>query len=135
MAKILIIDDDPHMRRMLERALTGAGYEVIEAKDGGEGLKAFAQHSPTLVVTDIVMPNHEGLETIRELRRCAPLLPVIAISGSDLGAKASLYLDFAGKLGASSMLRKPFRPAALIAEIERLLQIAVSETLIGGDSA
>ena len=72
MAKILIIDDDAQIRRMLERALTGVGYEVVEAKDGDDGLKAFAKHRPELVVTDIVMPDREGLETIRELRRLAP---------------------------------------------------------------
>src|ERR1700733_14793564 len=98
MAKILIIDDDAQIRRMLERALTGVGYEVVEAKDGDDGLKAFAKHRPELVVTDIVMPDREGLETIRELRRLAPHLPVIAISGSVPGAGAPLYLDFAGKL-------------------------------------
>ena len=73
------------------------------------------------------MTDREGLETIRELRRLAPDLPVLAISGSGAAPNASLSLDFAGKFGASSMLRKPFRPAALLAEIDRLLNPVADE--------
>ncbi len=91
------------------------------------------QDRPELVVTDIVMPDREGLETIRELRRLAPHLPVIAISGSDPGANCVADAISSVRSACSSMLRKPFRPAALIAEIERLLPHVPGETLTVGD--
>src|SRR6185437_2539251 len=99
MTKILIIDDDPAMRRLVTRTLTKAGHEVMEAAEGREGADLFRAHNPDLVVTDILMPTQEGIETILELRREAPTTPIVAISGGGQG-RAITYLDFASKLGA-----------------------------------
>ncbi len=119
MATILVIDDDPGMRRMLLRIL-GNEHELVEAEDGSIGLARFAAHAPDLVITDIVMPNKEGIETIRELRRRAPTIRILAISGGGQLREAD-YLDMAGKLGADITLGKPVRVAELRAAVERLL--------------
>ena len=72
MAEILVIDDDRQLRRLLSRVLKGAGHTVQEANDGKEGIALFHRTRPALVITDIVMPDTEGIETIQELRREAP---------------------------------------------------------------
>jgi CheY-like chemotaxis protein len=116
MAKILVIEDDSLMRRMIVHALRSEHHEVIEAGDGSEGLTQFSTHGATLVITDILMPNKEGVETIRELRQAAPDLLILAISGS-----SATYLPMAEKLGANAVLAKPFLPPALMEAVNRLL--------------
>ena len=116
MATILIIDDDPQIRRVLVQVLTRVGHEPIEAEDGKEGLNQFRAHKPDLVVTDILMPVKEGLETIRELRGEAPGVAIIAMSGGD-----PLFLDIAEMLGADVTLRKPFTTSEFLQAIDRLL--------------
>ena len=106
MAKILVIDDDPQLRRLLGRVLTATGHAVHEAKNGREGIDMFNLTLPALVITDLVMPDTEGIETIRELRRAAPALPILAISG---GSNHPLYLRAATELGATAALAKPFK--------------------------
>jgi CheY-like chemotaxis protein len=120
MAKVLIIDDDPALRRLLGRVLAGAGHEVIEAADGTIGTQLFRQHQPALVVTDLIMPNHDGIETIREIRKLAPGARIIAISGGGMG-QFPHYLEFARGLGADAALAKPFKPEELLALIDTLL--------------
>lgn len=119
MATILVIDDDAGMRRTLIRMLSDE-HMMFEAKDGAEGLTRFAQHAPDLVITDIVMPIKEGIETIRELRRLAPQVRILAISGGGEIRKAD-YLDMAGKLGANATLPKPVMAAELRAAVKQLL--------------
>ncbi len=120
MSKILVIDDDDGQRRLLNRTLTLAKHEVVEAGDGVVGLRRFREERPALVICDIVMPEKEGIETIRDIRALSPRVPIIAISGGgvDIGLG---YLDLAQKLGADSILSKPFRPAELVALVETLL--------------
>jgi CheY-like chemotaxis protein len=116
MAEILIIDDDRQMRRLISRFLTGAGHTVHEAENGRDGIALFRRVRPALVITDIVMPDMEGIETIREPRRDAPTLPIIAISGSN----EPIYLRAATSLGAMAALEKPFvgdEPLRLVAEL------------------
>lgn len=112
MATILVIDDDAAVRRVLVRTLTGDGHELVEAENGSFGLACFRERAPALVITDIVMPQTEGIETIREIRRIAPHVKILAISGSSPPNSAH-YLDIAQKLGADGALMKPFRPAEL----------------------
>src|SRR3954466_13840356 len=81
MAHILIIEDDERVRRLFSTLLQHAGHQASEARDGREGLALQAECHPDLVITDIVMPGMEGLETISALRRLHPDLPIIAISG------------------------------------------------------
>ncbi len=104
---------------MLQHILERAGHDVREAADGLEGLTAARARRPDLVVTDILMPNKEGIETIRELRREVPRLPILVISG-DPGS--ALYLEMAKLLGAHAALTKPFRATDLLRAVEELLQ-------------
>lgn len=117
MADILIIDDDPQMRRFLIRVLEGAGHTVHEANNGGEGLALFRRVHPLLVITDLVMPDTEGLETIRELRGEAPTTPIVAISGGSL----PVYLRAATAFGATAALAKPFVADELLSTVTDLL--------------
>jgi CheY-like chemotaxis protein len=119
MPTVLVIDDDSMVRGLLVRALTGARYTVIEAADGMEGLALARSHSVDVVVTDLIMPVQEGVETIMALRKERPRLPIIAISGGV--TNSGLYLDIAGKIGASRILAKPFTPRELLQLIEQVL--------------
>lgn len=117
-ADILIIDDDRLMRRLLTRVLHAAGHKVREAEDGRGGIGEFRRQRPALVISDIVMPGIEGIETIRTLREEAPTMPIIAISGS---SEDMLYLRAATGLGATASLRKPFTAEALNMLVGKLL--------------
>lgn len=117
MVQILIIDDNVQLRRTLVRTLKAAGHDVHEAADGVKGLKLFEELRPDLIITDIVMPEQEGIETIRLLRQRAPNLPIIAISG---GGRLD-YLGFARELGATATLPKPFGSEELLAAVADVL--------------
>ena len=107
MAEILVVDDDEGVRLMLRTLLEKSGHSVIEASNGNEAVQTLQNHSPALVILDIIMPDKEGLETIMELRQSRPDLPIIAISGGGrIGPQA--YLDDALKLGAAKVFTKPF---------------------------
>jgi CheY-like chemotaxis protein len=120
MARILLIEDNDAIRTLLRENLELAGHTVIEARDGNEGLDLFRRAGADLVVTDIVMPEREGLEVLRALRTSHPSLKVIAISGGGQGSGAA-YLDAARLLGAAKVLLKPFPTAVLLAAIDELL--------------
>jgi DNA-binding NtrC family response regulator len=107
MARILAIDDDEAIRTLLRDVLTREGHEVLLARNGVEALKAFTADPCELVITDIIMPDKEGIETIVELRRHDPQVPIIALSGAGTGGFD--YLRFAKKLGATHTLAKPVR--------------------------
>jgi DNA-binding response OmpR family regulator len=117
MADILVIDDEPQMRRMLARILTGAGHRVHEAGNGRDGIALFRRVSPLLVITDLVMPDSEGIETIRKLQQEAPAIPILAISGGGY----EVYLRAAMALGATAALAKPFSADELLTTVEELL--------------
>jgi CheY-like chemotaxis protein len=119
MAKILVIDDDPAMRRVTSRALEAAGHVVAGHANGRGAVREIEKDPPDLLITDIFMPEMEGLETIREARARQPALPIIAMSGFTFDAED--YLDIAEKFGAIATLRKPFRPAELIDLVDQLL--------------
>ena len=119
MPRILVIDDDQPLRETLARVLAGAGYETDQAADGNAGLAACARHRPDLVITDIIMPDREGIETILELRRRSPDLPVIAMSGGSVGHRD--YLTAATQLGAVRGLAKPFLPQDLLDAVRDVL--------------
>ena len=118
MADIVVIDDEARYRRLIAQVLTGAGHDVRQAGDGAEGLTMCRQRSPELVITDLVMPGMEGIETILQLSRERPEVPVLAISGAE---PASVYLRAATALGAASSLSKPFTVDQLLAAVEGLL--------------
>lgn len=112
MARILLIDDDSLMQGMLARTLEKMGHVVVTASDGKEGLRVYAPADFDLVLTDLVMPEQEGLETIRKLRAVNPAVKIIAMSGGGRGS-AKDYLQVAQFMGARQVLAKPFSPAAL----------------------
>ena len=114
MARILLIDDDDSVRTMLCLTLTHFGHTVIEARNGKEGLELFQHANADLLITDIVMPEKEGLEVLMELRKKDPPVKIIAISGGD-------YLHMAKLMGAAKVLAKPFSTNVLIAAIDELL--------------
>lgn len=118
---ICVIDDDDAVRQTICRILTGAGYAVVEARDGRMGLKAITETQPAMVITDIVMPNREGIETIMEAKQRFAHIPILAISGGGR-MEPDGFLDLAVKLGANDCLAKPFRPQELLGKVVTLLQ-------------
>ena len=108
MTKILVIDDDEKTRVFLQTVLEHEGYNVFVAKDGEDGLQSFYQSSPNLIITNIVMPNKDGIEVIMEVRLPYPKLPIIAMAEDHRSMSASLALDIAMSLGATAKLLKPF---------------------------
>jgi DNA-binding response OmpR family regulator len=120
MAHILLIDDDAGVRRFVGAVLRRAGHDVTEAADGLKGLRALAGAAVDLVITDLIMPDKEGLETIHELRQSGNRVRILAISGGFPGNSLNI-LDMAKRIGADGALGKPFTPDELLAAVERLL--------------
>lgn len=120
MKRILIIDDDHHILLMIKKMLERAGFEVDLSSNGNEGLDLFKRTPVDLVITDIIMPEKEGLETIREMKKLRPDLKIIAMSG---GGKVSSdnYLNTATIFGASRTLTKPFSQKQMVAAVRELL--------------
>ncbi len=104
---ILLIDDDVQLRMVLARALGKSGYDVREAENGQQALERISEKMPRLVITDLVMPDRDGLELIKEMGSRYPELPVIAMSGNAGSAKGDL-LKVALRMGACATLPKPF---------------------------
>lgn len=119
MPTILIIDDNPTIRAVVRGNLEQAGFEVIEAPDGRVGVGLFRARKPDLVITDIFMPEKEGLETVRELLRHDPAVRIIAMSSGD--GMLGDYLESAKAFGAAATLKKPFSRAALLDTVARVL--------------
>lgn len=115
---ILIVDDDPVLCKMLRALLEQAGYEVFEAANGRQGMRSFTTHPTDMVLTDIVMPDVEGIELIMTLRRQNASLPILAMSGGNSGMGPD-YLEMAEKLGATATIYKPVSPPEVLATIEQ----------------
>ena len=123
MSRILIVEDDTNLRMILQNIVVQAGYSVLTAADGSEALDHIYQDPPQLVITDIIMPETEGIELILSLRKLFPDIPIIAISGGgQLGA--DYYLDMAREFGADITLAKPFDKQMLLDAVESLLRQA-----------
>jgi len=120
MASILIIDDDPQILDMLGQILEREGHEVVDASNGKEGLKLYRENPTDLVITDLIMPEKEGIETIMELRRHFPDVKIIAISGGGQ-IDAKQYLSMAQKLGVQKTFAKPVVRAELLKAVRELL--------------
>lgn len=117
MARILIVDDDELARFTLREILEEVGHEVSEAASGDACLEMQKRTPFDVVVTDIIMPGREGIETVMELKRAYPDLRVIAISGGGRTHNMS-YLDFARRFGADATLAKPFTGEELLAAVD-----------------
>jgi len=119
MRSILVIEDDANLRLVLEQMLTAAGYNVRTAVDGKQGTTLCRATPPDLVITDIYMPNRDGLEVIMDLRQHCPKTRIIAISGQ---ITTKNMLPAASTLGAARTLAKPFQPQELLAAVEEVLR-------------
>jgi two-component system KDP operon response regulator KdpE len=111
--KVLIIDDDAALLRLMSMAFKAEGYTTVAADNGRKGIRMAGAHRPDLVVTDIVMPDIEGIGAIRVIKGAARPPKVIAISGAGRG-KGADYLSWARHLGADAVLAKPFRMSELL---------------------
>ena len=121
MAQILIIDDDPQILDMLGQTLKREGYDVVEALNGKEGLKLYRENPPDLFVTDLIMPEKEGIETIMELLRDFPDVKIIAISGGGHN-DADQDLSTARILGVERTFAKPIERSELLKAVRELLE-------------
>ena len=111
--KVLIIDDDPALLRLMSLAFRGAGFSTASADNGRKGIRMASTYRPDLVVTDIVMPDIEGIGAIRAIKDSARPPKLIAISGAGRG-RGMDYLSWARHLGADEVLAKPFRMSELL---------------------
>ena len=120
MPRILIIDDDEDVRTMVKEVLSRAGYQTAEATNGRVGIKLQKENPADLIVTDLIMPEQEGLETIMEIRRLFPQAKIMAMSGGGHDGVLD-FLPMARKLGASRTLNKPFTTAQLLSAVKEVL--------------
>lgn len=121
MGSILVVDDDAAMRSVICRALQRSGYRTLEAGDGREALEVLARHEVSVMVTDVIMPDVEGIELLQQVRRAHPGLRSIAISGGGrLDPEFCLHL--AQVNGAARTLTKPFSLAELTSMVDEVLQ-------------
>jgi DNA-binding response OmpR family regulator len=120
MARILVVDDNAVVRKVIRQALELEGHDVMVAEDGNEALDCFRERVADLVITDIVMPGKEGIETILELRLLETDVKILAISGGGL-VSPSVYLTSAKLLGADGSIAKPFTARELIEAVDELL--------------
>ncbi len=118
MARILVIEDDEQVREVLRKMLEGAGYDVEDAPDGVEGVQTYKEDPADLVITDLFMPEKDGVETIRELQRDYPDVKVIAITG----VRGSFSrIPAADNLGAKRTFVKPFSSKEMLEAVEEVL--------------
>jgi len=120
MAKIIVIDDEPYILLMLKKMLEKEGHDVDMATNGFEGLELYHKNGADIIITDIVMPEKEGLETIMNLKEENPDLKIIAISGGGR-VDSREYLHSARLLGAEKIFQKPFKKDEIIRAVNELL--------------
>lgn len=120
MKTILVIDDERQIRIMLRKMLENEGYHILDASDGNEAINIYKENEIDLVITDLIMPEKEGLETIFELKQKAPDMKIIAMSGGGRN-KPDTYLDLAKRAGASLTFVKPIRKKDLIEAVNKLI--------------
>lgn len=121
MKHILVIDDEPALLSLFGQFLESEGYSVALAADGREGMNLMKQQQPDLVITDIMMPEMDGLEVLQEIRSRSPEIPVIAISGGMKGAPIN-FLPHAKKMGALHVFEKPVALSKLLQTIKELTE-------------
>ena len=122
MVQILLIEDDIQFSHMLEKMLQQDGHQVVTASDGVEALKILPTIKPALILTDILMPHLDGVETIMQLAKQGNEVPIIAMSGGRRSISAEFNLDSAKLLGVKAVLAKPFSRADLRLAIAECLE-------------
>lgn len=120
MPAVLVLEDNEAYRTLIVEVMSQSGFEVYSAPDGRRVPAILREHRIDVVITDLSMPERDGLETLTDLRYSHPTLPVIAISG-DMPLNRDLYLRLAEKLGATRVLAKPFKMDQLIAAAREAL--------------
>ena len=125
--RVLVIDDDPDARVLVQSLLEAEGFEVRTAADGREGLDLQDGEPADVVVTDIFMPNKDGLETIQELRRKFPHTSIVVVSGGGSATRNIDYLHIARLLGATHTLQKPVQPDVLVDVVRGLARLPAGE--------
>ncbi|HZB91027.1 MAG TPA: response regulator [Stellaceae bacterium] len=123
---VLIIDDSKVVRRAVEATLTAAGYGVLAAANGNEGMQLWEETQPGLVITDIMMPERDGIETIMEIRRQRPQAKILAMTGFHHSGSVD-FGEMLRRLGADDVLLKPFDPEVLLAKVDRLINLGPVE--------
>ena len=127
-ASVLVVEDDPDLLHLMTQAFQRAGFDVHGARNGREGVRMLGALQPNLMVTDIVMPEMEGIATIIEAKRCSPQTRVIAISGGGKYGRSDNFLQWAEELGADEALAKPFAMSSLIVAARLLVEGAATST-------
>jgi DNA-binding NarL/FixJ family response regulator len=117
---VIIIDDDQAVRDYARFILELEGMIVFEATDGNQGLAKASEHQPSLIITDLVMPDKEGIETIREIKERFPGCGIVAISGA---LNSQSYLSLASCLGAHCVVRKPFDRRQFLDAVRKALAL------------
>lgn len=125
MARVLVIEDERNLREIVCAILQNAGHEVMEASDGSEITDLLQDTSLDLVLTDILMPEQEGIQTICQLRRDNPELKIIGMSGGGMEGPEH-YLDMAKEFGADQTLQKPFNKEKLLKTVNAVLDTAIA---------
>ena len=119
MGHILIVEDESELRALMERELRGAGHSVTAAANGGEAIRLLEGARFDVVISDLIMPEADGFEVIRKIRRQSPAVPVILTTGGGTGA-AAMYLEMARHMGAAETLQKPFTLDELREAVDRV---------------
>lgn len=120
MKKILIVDDEPSVLKMLRKILKDDAKEIVEAENGEQALELCLQHDIDLIITDIVMPKKHGIDLIMGIKKDFPNMPIIAISGGGVTGRFN-YLETAELLGANNVLHKPFEASELRATVHNII--------------
>lgn len=121
MAQVLVVDDDPQLCALLAQMLTAGGHRVTATRNGVEALAAYQAEGADLMITDILMPEKDGIELISRLKLTAPELKILAISGGSRHYARHFILGSAQVIGADATLAKPFTRSELFAALDRLL--------------
>jgi len=121
MAHILLVDDDPLLRKVLQATLEAQGYQIVAVDDGKAALNVFSPQKFDIVITDLVMPEMDGLEFILRLRKDYAAVPILALSGGGRSRNMEV-LEHAGAFGATAVLPKPFLPEQLVQLVATLLK-------------
>jgi DNA-binding NtrC family response regulator len=136
MATIILADDEENIRKLMTKILSRAGHTVMEARNGHETLALYSEHSPDLVITDMIMPQLGGGETIRALTKEDPEVRIIAISGGGRAGQAVSSLRLARELGARHVVAKPFTLTEFMGVVNEVLkegeQAAITEAQSAG---
>jgi len=119
--RILIVDDDPQVRAVLTLSLQQSGYAVLTADNGREARAMLSANPVDLLITDLFMPEQDGIETILHIRKQHPKLPILAISGGGRRIEGGDCLHIAHVIGANRVLPKPFTMETLLREIAVLV--------------